>query len=149
MALGIRSNAQEMTQYAIITIAVNPGIESFDCKTMQEVRLISTPIAIPEYNQVIKWNLTFQFLDWIYKNDRIKLDLIAGYTKLTFHSVVYAKTEAEVIKKAEQYGYYSTRSNCATGSTKIYTFKNIRYINERLERDRENFLTEYVEKNNK
>jgi len=143
--LGISANAQKTTQYAIIKIAVNPNLKNFDCNTMQEVLLISEPIAIPEYNETVKWNLAYQFIDWIYKNDKTKLDLIVGYTKLSFHRVLSAKTEAEVTKKAKSYGYYSTRSNCAGGSKTIFTFKDIKYKKERLNRDREIFLKDYVE----
>ena len=146
LTVGFNVNAQKTTQYAIITLAVNPNLSNFDCKTMQEVKLISDPIAIPEYNQAVKWNLTYQFLDWIYKNDRSKLDKIAGYTKLSFHGVVYAETEAKVKEKAKEYGYYSTKSYCAGGIKVIYTFKDIKYKKERLKRERENFLREYVEK---
>ena len=139
--------AQETAKYAIISLEVNPYHKNFDCKTGQQVRLISTPILVPSENQVVKWNLTYQFINWIYENDRQKLDLIASYTNLSYQKVLYASTKEEVIKKVKSYGYYSTKCNCGPNKNiVIYEFKDIKYKDEQMKMERQKLLREYVEK---
>lgn len=110
-ALG--AEAQASQGYVVISWSTSTQQGGFDCVTNKQSRIISTPIAVPDIDEMVKYSLTYQFLNWAYINEKVNLDKVAGFSYVHFKSIDYAKTIDKVQSDVKRAGYYNdTTASC-------------------------------------
>lgn len=150
MLVSATINAQKQQWYAIITASTNAMLENFDCETHKQVKFVSDPIPMLETHELAKKHLTDQFFDYLYNNERDKLDQIAGLTRMYSRYILFGKSPEEVTEKAKRYGAYTTRSSyCGiqkNDTYKIYKFSEFKFDpNKTISKERADFLKEYID----
>ncbi|TDY13830.1 hypothetical protein [Meridianimaribacter flavus] len=144
--LSITTKAQDTQWYAIFTMSTNTMLQNFDCNTHKQVSFVSNPILMPNRDEVMKGRLSDQFYDWLYNNEKDKLDEIVGLTRMYQRYIVFGKSPEEAIENAKKYGAYSTKGRCDKIKTVYNDFGDFKFNpDKKIPNERITFLREYID----
>lgn len=143
--------AQEQQQFVIISFATNGAYEEFNCERHKIYTLASNPVAIQQYDQSVKFDLAYKFLDYLYNNHLEDLNLIKGLTKHRWVGLYRGKSSDEALSKAKSNGALDDKSShCrpkpgSWGKNNIILYDFQYSSSESLTQERKDFLRHYLE----